>query len=1421
MELKPGVAMETTKLSQSSRFKKNKTEEAQSKPALASNKAAPVAVQKDNGNPHSAKGKPKPKSTTPSGVSGSSSWPGTASQHTVKDVKSFVSRPTGKTVTTTSKATSGAASKRPVGVASTSTTAKNQTKVPDKRLVGSTRAMSHPAATAINDTKPSTVNEAHKKRLTTLTVNGARHKTPATTGKMASSIAQARTISATTKKNTSLATSPAPSGTTTPKHATVKTSLSRAATAPSTGKMAATQPKKDVSRQPPAPLVKKPTPIAVSPSTKIHDTSKCLAALRLNTASKGSTPMKRVDAKELQSKHQQLGKLTPTKKPTTTIQFPLVNKLSLNQPLTDYSTIRATNIKTKCGTKPTKTAPRFTITKKTEVSKTNKPSTEVYMATVVTATPPQAVQVPEKLAEAAMILAQESSLVSSAAENISTLGSAPNTTKEMEKLEVTPDNEVTQFPPQSPVGTNLPQTCLKHKLENIAPHSAKQEQVSNPAKLALQSMALPPELTEYNVVKDQTPSKSTVLLAAANGTQQVVPLVNLNEEEDEERDGSQLVSVSEMSGTTQLTEDSHPGSVGTIGGSAWRALVYELDSEEISVSQQGASELSAPGVLEGTESMDDLGDGSLKGAMDMEGASAGSPDFEKVSYIQGNDFEGEDDSDKVCDMDVGSERMDEPCIARHDNDLDEDDDDVEMASEGVTESGLESYGNGDEDDFAEDERLDNLNRVAQPPLPPVLPSAPAAQWDQPNPFADPCEEPLQVFKAAGPLTAQNRQEDPEILLKTQVCLEQVLPKQEESKKEQAQASVQTHAAASFCVPGTSVSHTLSSEMSILKDQSCNQDSKLPSEVTQAQLLFSACDAYCQGLGFHFGQGDEDAVEAEKECLPADELLGGSATAPTSNLSLTTQTEDEARDTEGEAQLEHFLETLEVNSINFEMQLPAQHCPSTLVEGNEPEVESGVGEESTPSSAALLVSYSFGTMTMASNSNAQPTGESCVKSPSFILLEEHPQEVKQPHTEQCPTDQLYGGDSANHVIEKTQASEEVLDPTLALNNMPQTEEIPDDIEPLYHSAICENTEKPFAGFSAVSHPHCQSAHPRIYNDIVKPISIAITLPKLACADVQPRNPRQQPLSSQLLRLEQHQKQLPDLQQHKEPKSKPQKEAVQEKKKRVKEEERKEKEHAEEEIKGNKEEKKKKHTEMIKQDEIQNWELEVKHRRDLELQMQQQELKEQQKIIQRQQELHHPKGQTALLSSPSGLCTIYETLECSDGEADGEDLLDPKGDTKNEELNKNASQRLRDRTKGLWPSDDAHQQSSIVNILLPYSDSTMVSSNIVTNQDGSSFQPAQFPERPPALDLDWGKKVDMVQQLINQTLLLNADCCSSLLLLPSGTGGKLSPLESSLWPSLLPPLAPPSATVTSVSSFSTEDTGSSTQGEWTVVELETHH
>lgn len=703
--------------------------------------------------------------------------------------------------------------------------------------------------------------------------------------------------------------------------------------------------------------------------------------------------------------------------------------------------------------------------------------------------------------------------------------------QETKSQETAQTHAAASSPPQSPVRTAVPQTSPpQEQVESSASLLTTQEPTPAPAEPTLPPVASPPDISEEPVYlsTDQAPSTSTALPAATNAIPLVVSPTNLNEEEDEEeREGSQLVSVSEMSGTTQPTEESRPGSAGPVGGSAWRAggaLLSELDSEEVSGSQQGASELSAPGVLEGTESMDDLGDGSLKGAIDMEGASAGSPDFEKVPDIPVNDFDEDDDEDddddRVCDMDVGSERADEPQRPRHDNDVDDDeeDEDVEMASEGVTESGLESYGNADEDDFAEDERLDNLNRVAQPPPPPpVLPSAPAAQWDQPNPFADPWAEPLQPQQvlehipqpaqvagaaAASPL-ADPWQADTETPTQSpaQAWLElgsaPFIPENQEvphhsSVKDEPQnleaqmymdqsspVPVHTLVPALLSAPGMSLSSTLSSETST-PEELCdyNRDGKLQPQDVQAQMLSPQPDLDYQDMGMYSERGDgEGEEEAEAETLPADEVLGGPATAPTSNPSSSSVTEDEASDTEGEAQLDDSLETPAVCQTTFDTQPSAQRCLSTVEEGEEADMEEvigGAGEDTTPPSATSLASYGFDTMTTASNSNAHSTGESCIKSPGIFSLEELPEEAKepflipQPHTEPCTAEQQYiecgkqEAEPAEHVKEEAPAPEEALDPSSTLSTLQQPEENPDDIQPPYYSAICEKTENSFAG-----------------------------------------------------------------------------------------------------------------------------------------------------------------------------------------------------------------------------------------------------------------------------------------------------------------------------------------------------------------------
>lgn len=354
-------------------------------------------------------------------------------------------------------------------------------------------------------------------------------------------------------------------------------------------------------------------------------------------------------------------------------------------------------------------------------------------------------------------------------------------------------------------------------------------------------------------------------------------------DEDEEDERSQLVSLSEMSGTTQPTEESRPGSAGPAGGAVWRAggaLLSELDSEEVSGSQQGASELSAPGVLEGTESTDELGDGSLKGA------SAGSPD------LPANDFE-EDDSDRVCDMDVDSERTDEP--QRRTGDEEEEDDDMEMASEDVTESGLESYGNADEDDFAEVDRLDNLNRAAQLPPPPQLPSAPAAQWDQPNPLQGSWAEQRAMSASVHP------QADAETLPETET------PTQPPAEVWMELSSPpERQLVAPPPATGTSQSETLSSDAA---------------EEPAGPLVPPPPEQHNQDR-------EEDAD------------------APPSNPSSSSATDDEASDMEGEAQLEDSLEP-------SELQPSTQRCLSTVDEGDEVEpVEEAVVEDSSPDSHIL-------------------------------------------------------------------------------------------------------------------------------------------------------------------------------------------------------------------------------------------------------------------------------------------------------------------------------------------------------------------------------------------------------------------------------------------------------------------------------------
>lgn len=240
--------------------------------------------------------------------------------------------------------------------------------------------------------------------------------------------------------------------------------------------------------------------------------------------------------------------------------------------------------------------------------------------------------------------------------------------------------------------------------------------------------------------------------------------------------------------------------------------------------------------------------------------------------------------------------------------------------------------------------------------------------------------------------------------------------------------------------------------------------------------------------------------------------------------------------------------------------------------------------------------------------------------------------------------------------------------------------------------------------------------------------------------------------------------------------------------------------------------------------------AKQRRDLlklQVQQQEEELKQRQQIIQWQEELKQQQGKmhkqpTSALTpvlSPSGLGTIYETLETSDSEDyyENESCTDVLDEVKCKSFAKET---------GLATNPDASPQ--IEDTDSPYSDSTASSPDLKEKQgpayssvtDGTALLKSSPVQCPFPLETQWGKRSDLVQQLISQTLLVTGSNCSPCLLLPEGAAGTLSPLETRLWPNLAP-LSPSSATVTSVSSFSPEILGSSPQGEWTVVELETHH
>ena len=810
-----------------------------------------------------------------------------------------------------------------------------------------------------------------------------------------------------------------------------------------------------------APTAKKPTPWTSSNPKKTEPTK---AGARPDPPSKGPATTKAAEPKPLRPKTQEATlKPTPTKKLVVSSRLPANTRppLAAKLPPSDAS-------QAKRGLKPTLAVHPIGAVKKTKV----KPNTGPV------ATLPE---VPIALAAGAAAMTAEAIVGGQPKDG----GTAPiSTATPLEDPPTPPSTEDT-----AAAAPSLPSGPVSAAPPSLTSPSAGPEENAASSAPEHEAAVLPAEVSVPEPsVEQEDPAVSHAQLHVQTPYQAVVASnLNEEEEEEEERDASLLVSMSEMSGTTQATEESRPGSAGPVGGAgaAWRAggaLLSELDSEDVSGSQQGASELSAPGVLEGTESTDDLGDGSLKGAVDMEGASVGSPDLEKVPDIPAHDLDEEDydEEDRVYDMDVGSERAEAPLRPRHDNELngggeeeeeEEDDDDVEMASEAVTESGLESYGNADEDDLAEDERLDNLNRALPPP--PQLPAGLDGQWAQPlglgNPWAQPLQAQQPLDQAARPLAPNSPSVDPwqadgetptqspahawlelgsapftpQIREASPPSSDQDDPQRAEDQAETDQSvsvPMQTLPSAASACPAMSLGSDISTPEEL---QDNNQAEKPPTD---------------QGAAGEEPQSIPDGRKGEGKAGTAafTELPPVSPASPQASSCSSTEEEEEASDTEGEALLDLGIVNSSFDTQQLVQRL-AQRCLSAVEEGEE--LPYAGGAFFPPAESAFGATYS---------DSATP-GDGFTHSPGIFSLEEGKEEgpcpgplEPRPLTQPLSPEQNYLQCGQQEVDEDAVHGSDVVRSSGTEARTRGDDGGDEEPQPPYYSAICEKTENCFSG-----------------------------------------------------------------------------------------------------------------------------------------------------------------------------------------------------------------------------------------------------------------------------------------------------------------------------------------------------------------------
>ncbi|XP_031683535.1 mucin-17 isoform X3 [Oncorhynchus kisutch] len=571
------------------------------------------------------------------------------------------------------------------------------------------------------------------------------------------------------------------------------------------------------------------------------------------------------------------------------------------------------------------------------------------------------------------------------------------------------------------------------------------------------------------------------------------------EDEDEDRKVCKPTSLFDMS-SSQPSEEAKPA--GFIGATSWHGddLLSGMDSEDVSSMSsrlQGSSEMSSTqhtGLLQGTQSSDALVDSSLKGS-EGEGAFMCSPDVETLAI--------EEERVDVDDMDLSSERaVDHRKVCQQEDEEEDDDEDVEMPSEGVTESGLESCGNADEDDYTEEDRLDNLSRS---PIPP------SSAWGQTNPFTDPwaqphlssphtASSPLSDHGADGPETPTQSSAQAWLDLSApSLMLQSEQPSEPHSAPEEMESSAPAEASAppgphavgmsqSSTLSGTALAVHSSSETSTpeeLRDYDSSSGVESRSDKQQTPVPSNVQPDLEQDLGIHLERGDE---EEEAETLPADEVLGaGPPTAPASAPSSPSTSGDEASDTEGEMQINDPDVPVTMDD-GAEFDSPPSACILPALEEEVVEVPAGEGEEDggggTPQSANSVASYGFD-CTM-SNSNAHSTAESCGKSPGIFSLENEdqlPEEAKDPSlikeltlpAAAAQSEELLGGpvdllplgqpgDQHHYMlggkVDADDLEANTLEDTLRLG--PQHAGEASEGQPPYYSAICDKTDSFLAG-----------------------------------------------------------------------------------------------------------------------------------------------------------------------------------------------------------------------------------------------------------------------------------------------------------------------------------------------------------------------